>query len=114
MTLFDVPWSDCVAVGVDNINVNIGNRHSIKTMVQEKNPDVFFNGCQCQSFTTHLLLPHLPSPKLPDLIYPISLLTCTTGSITQAKERTYLSNTRDSATKSTAKILSMPAPDGSA
>ena len=25
----------------------MGNRHSIKTMVQKKNPDVFFNGCQC-------------------------------------------------------------------
>ena len=47
MTLFDVPWSNCVAVGVDNANVNMGNRHSIKTMVQEKNPNVFFNGCQC-------------------------------------------------------------------
>lgn len=47
ITLFDVPWSNCVAVGVDNTNVNMGNRHSIKTMVQEKNPDVFFNGCQC-------------------------------------------------------------------
>ena len=31
MTLFDVPWSNCVAVGVENTNVNMGNRHSIKT-----------------------------------------------------------------------------------
>lgn len=47
MTLFDFPWSNCVAVGVDNTNVNMGNRHSIKTMVQKKTPDVFFNDCQC-------------------------------------------------------------------
>ena len=110
MTLFDVPWSNCVAVGVENTNVNMGNRHSIKTMVPKKHPDVFFNGCQCH--VVHM--PHLPSPKLPYLMYPISLLTCTTVSITQAKGRIYLSYTRDSATKSTTKLLGMPAPDGSA
>ena len=47
VTLVDALWSNCVAVGVDNASVNMGNRHSIKTMVQEKNPDMFFNGCQC-------------------------------------------------------------------
>ena len=47
ITTFKIPWDNCIAVGVDNTNVNMGNRHSIKTMVLEKNPSVYFNGCQC-------------------------------------------------------------------
>ena len=29
ITTFKIPWDDCIAVGVNNTNVNMGNRHSI-------------------------------------------------------------------------------------
>ena len=47
ITTFNIRWDNCIAVGVNNTNVNMGNRHSIKTMVLEKNCSVYFNGCQC-------------------------------------------------------------------
>ena len=33
----EVPWENCVALGVDNTAVNVGCRNSIKTRVLQKN-----------------------------------------------------------------------------
>ena len=42
-----VSWEKCVAVGVDNTAVNIGNRNLIMTRVRKQNPSSFTNGCPC-------------------------------------------------------------------
>ena len=44
---FDISWNRCVSFGVDNTNVNIGQRNSIKTRVHHYNPSVYFVGCPC-------------------------------------------------------------------
>ena len=43
----DIPWSNCVGVGVDNTSVNIGRHNSIMTRVHQVNPSVYFMGCPC-------------------------------------------------------------------
>lgn len=50
MTLFDVPWSNCVAVGVENTNVNMGNQHSIKTnqSINQSMPRSSHHICCCR------------------------------------------------------------------
>ncbi|KAK3698610.1 hypothetical protein QZH41_014592, partial [Actinostola sp. cb2023] len=47
LKLYHIPWENCVAVGVDNTNVNIGKNNSIMTRVKAKNDAVYFSGCQC-------------------------------------------------------------------
>lgn len=37
----------CVAFGVDNTNVNMGRRNSIRTKVHQENESVYFVGCPC-------------------------------------------------------------------
>ena len=41
------PWQNCVAIGVDNTNVNIGKKNSIKTRVNDVNDAVYIQGCPC-------------------------------------------------------------------
>lgn len=47
ITSLDIPWTNCVAFGVDNTSVNLGKRNSIKTRVVEKNASCYFMGCPC-------------------------------------------------------------------
>ena len=47
MTSHHIPWENCVAVGIDNTNVNVGKHNSIMTRVKAKNDTVYFSGCQC-------------------------------------------------------------------
>ena len=44
---FDINWSKCVSFGVDNTNVTVGRRNSIKTRVRQRNSFVFFVGYPC-------------------------------------------------------------------
>ena len=43
----DVPWINCVGVGVDNTSVNLGKHNSIKSRVQQVNNSIYFMGCPC-------------------------------------------------------------------
>ena len=43
----NIPWNNCVGVGVDNASVNIGRRNSIIPKVHHVNPTVYFIGCPC-------------------------------------------------------------------
>ena len=47
MSSYQIPWKDCVAVGVDNTDVNVGKKNSIMTCVKAQNDSVYFSGCQC-------------------------------------------------------------------
>ena len=47
LELHNIPWSNCVGVGVDNTSVNIGRHNSIMTRVHQVNPFVYFMGCPC-------------------------------------------------------------------
>ena len=40
-------WMNCVGLSVDNTSVNIGKRHSIKTLVLAENPAIYVMGCLC-------------------------------------------------------------------
>lgn len=44
---YDIDWGMCVAFGVDNTNVNMGRRNSIRTRVHAENEAVYFVGCPC-------------------------------------------------------------------
>ena len=44
---FSIDWERCVAFSVDNTNVNIGPRNSIKSRVHQENPATYFVGCPC-------------------------------------------------------------------
>ena len=43
----ELSWKQCVSVGLDNTNVNMGNRNSVKSRVLQKNPCCFIAGCNC-------------------------------------------------------------------
>ena len=43
MTKDNLDWDNVVAIGLDNTNVNIGNKNSLKTRILEENPA----GCNC-------------------------------------------------------------------
>ena len=43
----NIPWDNCVGIGVDNTSVNLGRSNSILTRVQQKNPATYFMGCPC-------------------------------------------------------------------
>ena len=45
--LHNIPWVNCIGVGVDNTRVNIGRHNSIMTRVRGVNPSVYFMGCPC-------------------------------------------------------------------
>jgi hypothetical protein len=42
-----IDWDHCVAIGLDNTNVNIGDHNSIKSRAKEKNEDIIIAGCLC-------------------------------------------------------------------
>lgn len=44
---FGIDWGLCVAFGVDNTNVNVGRRNSIRTRAHEENQAIYFVGCPC-------------------------------------------------------------------
>ena len=43
-----IEWDHCMAIGLDNTNVNIGDHNSIKSCAQEKNDDIIIAGCPCR------------------------------------------------------------------
>ena len=43
----DIPWANCVGIGVDNTSVNLGKSNSIMTRVLQQNPAAYFMGCPC-------------------------------------------------------------------
>ena len=43
----DIQWDHCMAIGLDNTNVNIGDHNSIKSRAKEKNEDIVIAGCPC-------------------------------------------------------------------
>ena len=47
MSSYQIPWKNCIAVGVDNTNVNVGKKNSIMTCVKAQNDSMYFSGCQC-------------------------------------------------------------------
>ena len=42
-----IEWDCCMAIGLDNTNVNIGDHNSIKSRAQEKNENIIISGCPC-------------------------------------------------------------------
>lgn len=42
-----IPLSNCVALGVDNTNSNIGQHNSLKTRITRENPSIHVAGCIC-------------------------------------------------------------------
>ena len=47
MSSHEILWENCVAVGVDNTNVNVGKNNSIMMCGKAKNDSVYISGCQC-------------------------------------------------------------------
>ena len=43
----EIPWGDCLALGVDNVSVNVGKHKSLILEVQKKNPSVKLMECPC-------------------------------------------------------------------
>ena len=47
LILHNIPWTNCVAIGLDNTNVNMGKRNSIKSRVQKEVGHCYIVGCPC-------------------------------------------------------------------
>ncbi len=47
LTENNVRWDHCMAIGLDNTNVNIGEHNSIKSRAKEKNENIVIAGCPC-------------------------------------------------------------------
>ena len=43
----DISWDYCLAIGLDNTNVNIGDHNSIKSKAKEKDGSFAIAGCPC-------------------------------------------------------------------
>ena len=52
----DINWDYCLAIGLDNTNVNIGDHNSIKSRAKEMNGKVVIAGCPCHTPTIQRLL----------------------------------------------------------
>ena len=42
-----IPWSNSIALGVDNTSVNVGKHKSIIVEARKKNPEITLMGCPC-------------------------------------------------------------------
>ena len=47
LDFMEQPWNNCVAVGVDNTNANIGKKNSIKSRLAVVNNSIYIQGCPC-------------------------------------------------------------------
>jgi hypothetical protein len=47
LSKYDISWTNCIAIGLDNTSVNMGCRNSIKTRVLSVNPALTVIGCPC-------------------------------------------------------------------
>lgn len=47
LSKYDIPWLNCVGIGLDNTSVNMGCTNSIKTRIVAVNPAVTVVGCPC-------------------------------------------------------------------
>lgn len=47
LSKFDIPLKNCVALGVDNTNANVGAHNSLKTLLTRENPSIYTSGCVC-------------------------------------------------------------------
>ena len=52
----DLDWDNVVSVGLDNTNINVGSRNSLRTKILAENPQIFIAGCRCH-------LAHLAAEK---------------------------------------------------
>ena len=66
MTKYEIPWSNCIASGVDNTSVNVGRHKSLIVEATKKNEHIILMGCPChiahntvrkstKAFCNHLL-----------------------------------------------------------
>lgn len=63
-------WKNCIALSMDNVSMNIGDRNSIKSRVLTGNPSVFILGCPCHivhnasaAGTVYTAVNHLINPS---------------------------------------------------
>ena len=47
MSSYQIPWKNCVAVGIDNTNVKCWKEEFNYDAVKAQNDSVYFSGCQC-------------------------------------------------------------------
>ena len=44
---YDIPWENCVSLGVDNTSVNVGRHNSLIVETRKRNNNIFLMGCPC-------------------------------------------------------------------
>ena len=47
MSKSNVPWENCIALGVDNTSVNVGRHNSLIVEARKKNEHIILMGCPC-------------------------------------------------------------------
>ena len=50
-----IPWSNCIAFGVDNTSVNVGRHKFLIIEARKKNEHIVLMGCPCHIVCNHLL-----------------------------------------------------------
>ena len=48
----EISWEQCASIGLNNTNVNVGDKNSIKSRVQQRNKSCFIAGCNCHLANT--------------------------------------------------------------
>jgi len=52
---YEIPWDNCVGLGVDNTSVNTGRHNSIISRIHAINQNVYLMGCPCHIATNRLM-----------------------------------------------------------
>ena len=47
MSASNIPWENCVALGVDDTSVNVGKHNSLIVEARKKNEHIIYRGCPC-------------------------------------------------------------------
>ena len=86
---YEISWNSVTGLGVDNTNVNIGARDSIKSRVLAKQPNVVFAGCPCHMLHNAAAKGATAFSDATGLTWKIIVLTCFIGLINQLRGKEF-------------------------
>ncbi|XP_074649019.1 zinc finger BED domain-containing protein 5-like [Tubulanus polymorphus] len=61
----NIKWENCLALGLDNTNVNVGDKNGVIAFAKKKNPDIYLSGCVLH--LVHIVARKAASAHLPGI-----------------------------------------------